>query len=115
MSLPLAETLKIILASPRRPPPRGTAPGCRGRLGELFRNLQADPPGPAAHAIEDDIWAIWIAHDDPHLENRMRSEEHTSELQSLMRNSYAVFRLKKNTTTTHQTPYSPDTELKYLR
>src|SRR3546814_7925585 len=26
---------------------------------------------------------------------RMRSEEHTSELQSLMRNSYAVFCLKK--------------------
>src|SRR3546814_4515823 len=29
----------------------------------------------------------------------MRSEEHTSELQSLMRNSYAVFRLKKKTNT----------------
>src|SRR3546814_1124478 len=28
----------------------------------------------------------------------MRSEEHTSELQSLMRNSYAVFCLKKNNT-----------------
>src|SRR3546814_7087587 len=28
-----------------------------------------------------------------------RSEEHTSELQSLMRTSYAVFYLKKNTTT----------------
>src|SRR3546814_5349821 len=28
-----------------------------------------------------------------------RSEEHTSELQSLMRNSYAVFRLKKQTNT----------------
>src|SRR3546814_5499575 len=28
---------------------------------------------------------------------RMRSEEHTSELQSLMRISYAVFCLKKNT------------------
>src|SRR3546814_1206148 len=27
----------------------------------------------------------------------IRSEEHTSELQSLMRNSYAVFCLKKNT------------------
>src|SRR3546814_7364128 len=27
--------------------------------------------------------------------NNSRSEEHTSELQSLMRNSYAVFRLKK--------------------
>src|SRR3546814_8120123 len=33
-----------------------------------------------------------------------RSEEHTSELQSLMRISYAGFCLKKtNTTTTHQT------------
>src|SRR3546814_5356796 len=30
---------------------------------------------------------------------RMRSEEHTSELQSLMRNSYAVYSLKKKTTT----------------
>src|SRR3546814_10025686 len=29
-----------------------------------------------------------------------RSEEHTSELQSLMRNSYAVFCLKKTTNTT---------------
>src|SRR3546814_6578091 len=29
---------------------------------------------------------------------RARSEEHTSELQSLMRNSYAVFCLKKKTT-----------------
>src|SRR3546814_7822179 len=31
-----------------------------------------------------------------------RSEEHTSELQSLMRISYAVFCLKKNNSTTHQ-------------
>src|SRR3546814_4054593 len=30
-----------------------------------------------------------------------RSEEHTSELQSLMRNSYAVFCLKNKTKTTH--------------
>src|SRR3546814_3143548 len=30
---------------------------------------------------------------------RLRSEEHTSELQSLMRNSYAVFCLKKKTHT----------------
>src|SRR3546814_10747791 len=33
-----------------------------------------------------------------------RSEEHTSELQSLMRNSYAVFCLKKKKTET----YTPD-------
>src|SRR3546814_7397275 len=31
----------------------------------------------------------------------VRSEEHTSELQSLMRISYAVFCLKKNKTTSH--------------
>src|SRR3546814_6784113 len=35
----------------------------------------------------------------PRPERRNRSEEHTSELQSLMRISYAVFCLKKNTET----------------
>src|SRR3546814_8720019 len=40
------------------------------------------------------------AADDPPLEPpRTRSEEHTSELQSLMRISYAVFCLKKKTQT----------------
>src|SRR3546814_1341230 len=34
---------------------------------------------------------------------RRRSEEHTSELQSLMRISYAVFCLKKKKTSTHHT------------
>src|SRR3546814_10073639 len=40
---------------------------------------------------------------------RKRSEEHTSELQSLMRNSYAVFCLKKKTTSTkhHIVDYIP--------
>src|SRR3546814_4986766 len=39
--------------------------------------------------------------------NLIRSEEHTSELQSLMRISYAVFCLKKkNMTTKHQTTNS---------
>src|SRR3546814_5042189 len=33
----------------------------------------------------------------------LRSEEHTSELQSLMRNSYAVFCLKKKKTKTEKT------------
>src|SRR3546814_4198381 len=33
---------------------------------------------------------------------RIRSEEHTSELQSLMRNSYAVFCLKKKTNIIHK-------------
>src|SRR3546814_2444876 len=41
----------------------------------------------------------------PHLRHplrHLRSEEHTSELQSLLRISYAVFCLKKKTTITHQ-------------
>src|SRR3546814_7495953 len=38
---------------------------------------------------------------------RRRSEEHTSELQSLMRNSYAVFCLKKNK---HKMPNAHDIE-----
>src|SRR3546814_8983463 len=38
-----------------------------------------------------------------------RSEEHTSELQSLMRTSYAVFCLKKKKTTTLQTHPSHNT------
>src|SRR3546814_2641320 len=36
------------------------------------------------------------------LKNRLRSEEHTSELQSLMRISYAVFCLKKKKKQTEQ-------------
>src|SRR3546814_1321512 len=36
------------------------------------------------------------------MRQRVRSEEHTSELQSLMRISYAVFCLKKNTLTRQQ-------------
>src|SRR3546814_8171814 len=37
------------------------------------------------------------------VEHALRSEEHTSELQSLMRISYAVFCLKKNNTNTINT------------
>src|SRR3546814_1268297 len=46
-----------------------------------------------------DAW--WRLYDDPALDRlitRARSEEHTSELQSLMRNQYAGFCLKKKTT-----------------
>src|SRR3546814_8976771 len=44
----------------------------------------------AAEAMLHDLATVW------------RSEEHTSELQSLMRNSYAVFCLKKKTQPTTQ-------------
>src|SRR3546814_8667005 len=42
-----------------------------------------------------DLEPVIIAHRRPSLGSCDRSEEHTSELQSLMRNSYAVFCLKK--------------------
>src|SRR3546814_2971724 len=43
---------------------------------------------------------------------RMRSEEHTSELQSLMRISYAVFCLKKKNTRSHTTTLDKATSIK---
>src|SRR3546814_4966439 len=61
---------------------------------------------PEAEAIRDEVRAfVESIKDLPFAEQRtrmietgyvMRSEEHTSELQSLMRISYAVFCLKKN-------------------
>src|SRR3546814_4106905 len=44
----------------------------------------------------------------PHLRRHIRSEEHTSELQSLMRISYAVFCLQKKTyyNNTHKLQYT---------
>src|SRR3546814_10766466 len=44
-----------------------------------------------------------------HAAGGYRSEEHTSELQSLMRISYAVFCLKKKKTTQHNTTTHKDT------
>src|SRR3546814_5091781 len=51
-----------------------------------------------------------------HKDNSARSEEHTSELQSLMRISYAVFCLKKtnNTNAKHDQPVSLNCALHYI-
>src|SRR3546814_2352824 len=52
-------------------------------------------PLPAAHAVGERRHAVeHLVHLCDHVD---RSEEHTSELQSLMRISYAVFCLKKKT------------------
>src|SRR3546814_13678465 len=54
------------------------------------------------HRAADLLDAALIEHDDPVGERHrlnLRSEEHTSELQSLMRISYAVFCLKKKNIT----------------
>src|SRR3546814_9775542 len=50
-------------------------------------------------ALAFELFTLWAIRDNLTLNVLMlRSEEHTSELQSLMRISYAVFRLKKKTT-----------------
>src|SRR3546814_5591860 len=73
------------------------AQGCRPCAQSMF---------PAhVHINEDDVWAFRLLsapHGCRRPARQYRSEEHTSELQSLMRISYAVFCLKKKTTNTRR-------------
>src|SRR3546814_4863808 len=89
-----------------RRPPRSTRTDTLFPYTTLFRSLDifgiddhrlailpldmADRVGAVQRAVERHR----LAGDDPALQSQ-RSEEHTSELQSLMRISYAVFCLKK--------------------
>src|SRR3546814_8109825 len=83
-----------------RRPPRSTRTDTLFPYTTLFRSRGAEQQHgchastQAAHQVE------WAGHGCvPRCCSirATRSEEHTSELQSLMRNSYAVFCLKKNT------------------
>src|SRR3546814_5778869 len=63
-------------------------------LGEMMpRALAALATGSPPRLEQDERYASWAAKRTP---EDGRSEEHTSELQSLMRISYAVLCLKKN-------------------
>src|SRR3546814_2036778 len=66
-----------------------------------FGKLLYQPIGyPRANSVlQPALDAIWIGDMTAEEALTTRSEEHTSELQSLMRNSSAVFCLKKNKTT----------------
>src|SRR3546814_4773526 len=81
-----------------RRPPRSTRTDTLFPYTTLFRSL---PPGrPAGDRRNDErgrpVAALGRRGGDRRgLHHRARSEEHTSELQSLMRISYAVFCLKK--------------------
>src|SRR3546814_9670157 len=59
----------------------------------------ASGQGPRSLASSIEAWSTWLR---ICLKMRRRSEEHTSELQSLMRISYAVFCLKKKINTPYQ-------------
>src|SRR3546814_7499326 len=72
-----------------------------GRLAHHQLGVVADRLHPL-HAVQrlDRHHRRFVEHDaaPPHIDHGVRSEEHTSELQSLMRISYAVFCLKKQNT-----------------
>src|SRR3546814_1588892 len=78
-------------AAPRRHP-RWTLDLLRHHRGDPYRTPPTRRRSPS-----------WL--NDPSPRSSTRSEEHTSELQSLMRISYAVFCLKKQKQTTHVAGY----------
>src|SRR3546814_7086585 len=88
-------------------PPRSTRTDTLFPYTTLFRSARLDYSLELDVEVAPTIWIgyglgeIGIVHRLRHL--RKRSEEHTSELQSLMRISYAVFCLKKKKRTTHKT------------
>src|SRR3546814_4631487 len=67
----------------------------------LLQRLLHGPRLPERRALV--LLAVGQEHRNPDVGGACRSEEHTSELQSLMRISYAVFCLKKKTNTTNTT------------
>src|SRR3546814_9825294 len=94
-----------------RRPPRSTRTDTLFPYTTLFRAVvvMSSPRGAAQGGAASSCCGteVTLSEEARSLERRrgrdtgglMRSEEHTSELQSLMRNSYAVFCLKKKTTT----------------
>src|SRR3546814_5728042 len=69
---------------------------CLENERSAFRSLSGGKQRPDRHQIRPRIGAI-ASRDDPRRNRETRrSEEHTAELQSLIRISYAVFCLKKN-------------------
>src|SRR3546814_5956874 len=90
-----------------RRPPRSTRTDTLFPYTTLFRSMQDRQPralGRRGEAGDHRVRIHHEGHDMDHQDRvpgrgavleRQRSEEHTSELQSLMRRSYAVFCLKK--------------------
>src|SRR3546814_5355167 len=99
-----------------RRPPRSTRTDTLFPYTTLFRSVEVDadarPFQPRGDLLDMRrlAGAVIALHHDAAVEleeSCMRSEEHTSELQSLMRISYAVFCLKKKKTNkTHKDTYN---------
>src|SRR3546814_8870893 len=80
-----------------RRPPRSTRTDTLFPYTTLFRSPLRGAGRRVAEVELPVCLAAPVRRSFPAQEGRQRSEEHTSELQSLMRNSYAVFCLKKKT------------------
>src|SRR3546814_2805254 len=88
----------------------------QGQGREVLRRTASGHAGSASHQLagqahryraRDRLRPGGAGTDLPRLEHLgLRSEEHTSELQSLMRISYAVFCLKKNNNKPKTQPYT---------
>src|SRR3546814_11250633 len=96
-----------------RRPPRSTRTDTLFPYTTLFRSVSGVPIARLVSSLSVGHRPVPMAHtiskghqDEDSVPKHGRSEEHTSELQSLMRISYAVFCLKKkkkNTDTEHKT------------
>src|SRR3546814_9368794 len=76
-------------------------------VARLYRLVLALAHASMATEIHGSARAPYAPYPDKLTVTRSRSEEHTSELQSLMRSSYAVFCLTKNTITTRYSMEQP--------
>src|SRR3546814_2107508 len=70
---------------------RGAAAKSNAALAQLAPHVQ----WVQSYVADDRLFCIYLADEEKDVHKHARSEEHTSELQSLMRISYAVFCLKK--------------------
>src|SRR3546814_3515301 len=99
-----------------RPPTRSTRTDTLFPYTTLFRSSIRDVIAfPKTASGSDPLTGVPSEVDDKQLRELSvkslappkRSEEHPSELQTLMRISYSVFCLKKKTYTRHYKPYTP--------
>ena len=66
-SLPVDPVFQLILEAPERTP----VDAMPGRLAGLFRELSVQEPVRPAEEIEDQIWALWVSHEDRVAEETM--------------------------------------------
>src|SRR3546814_11188960 len=99
--IPLLTYLFIFFLMIRRPP-RSTRTDTLFPYTTLFRSVHGVGEVDGGRARRKRL-QLALRREAKHLVGVHRSEEHTSELQSLMRNSYAVFCLKKKKTTDNKT------------